>query len=242
MNDECLKIKAFEIQLKFIIQNYEIKSMILTWLGHSCFKIQDKTGVDGITVVTDPYDKKIGFKAPNFEAQIVTVSHDHYDHNDAKSLRGDPYIINSAGEYDVKGVAVQGVESYHDDKKGKERGINIIYRIEVDDVSVSHLGDLGHSLDDKQLDVLVGTDILLIPVGNKYTINAKKAVEVIAQIEPRIVIPMHYQMPGLTIEGLDSVDKFIKELGIKPTEEDKLRISKKDLPAEDMELVILKKV
>lgn len=215
--------------------------MILTYLGHSCFKIQDKTGPDGITVVTDPYDKKIGFKAPNFEADIVTISHDHYDHNNAGSLRGEPYVIDSAGEYDVKGIAVQGVESYHDEKEGKERGVNVIYRIEIDDIYISHLGDLGHVLDNKQLEVLVGTDILLIPVGGKYTIDAKKAVEVVAQVEPRIVIPMHYDMPGLKVEGLDKVDKFIKEIGIKPTEEDKLRISKKDLPAEDMELVVLKK-
>ena len=219
----------------------DTKYMILTWLGHSCFKIQDKTSADGITVVTDPYDKKVGFKAPNFEADVVTISHDHYDHNNAKSLRGEPFVIKAAGEYDVKGVAVQGVESYHDDKEGKDRGINVIYRIEIDDISIAHLGDLGHPLDDKQLDVLVGTDILLIPVGGKYTIDAKKAVEVVAQVEPRIVIPMHYNIPGLAIEGLDKVDKFLKEIGIKPTEEDKLRISKKDLPVEDMEVVILKK-
>jgi L-ascorbate metabolism protein UlaG (beta-lactamase superfamily) len=215
--------------------------MILSYLGHSCFKIQDKTGTDGITVVTDPYDKKIGFKAPNFEADIVTVSHDHYDHNNAKSLRGEPFVIRAAGEYDVKGVAVQGVESYHDDKEGKDRGVNVVYRLEIDDISISHLGDLGHILDNKQLEVLVGTDILLVPVGGKYTLDAKKAVEVVSQVEPRIVIPMHYKLPGLAVEGLDGVDKFIKEMGIKPTEEDKLRIAKKDLPAEDMELLVLKK-
>lgn len=215
--------------------------MLLTWLGHSCFKLQDKVGPDGVTLVTDPYDKEIGFKVPNFEADIVTVSHDHHDHNNVSALRGTPYLISSAGEYDVKGVVVQGVESYHDEKTGKDRGLNIIYRIEIDDISVSHLGDLGHQLEDKQLEVLVGTDILLIPVGGKFTIDAKKAVEVIAQVEPRIVIPMHYALPGLTVKDLDGVDKFIKELGLKPSEEDKLKISKKDLPVEDMELVVMKK-
>ena len=211
--------------------------MIITWIGHSCFKIQDKIGPDGITVVTDPFDKTVGLKVPNFEADIVTVSHDHYDHNNAKSLRGEPFVIDGAGEYDVKGVLVHGVSSQHGGEKKEE---NIIYRFEVDGISISHLGDLGHVLDNKQLEVVVGTDILMIPVGGKYTIDAKKAVEVVSQIEPRIVIPMHYKMPGLKITDIEGVDKFVKEMGLKPTEEEKLKISKKDLPQEDMELVILK--
>jgi L-ascorbate metabolism protein UlaG (beta-lactamase superfamily) len=192
-----------------------------------------------VTVVTDPFDKKVGLKAPNFEADIVTVSHGHYDHNNVGSLRGEPFVIDTAGEYDKKDVAVQGIDSYHDAKQGAERGKNIIYRIDIDNMSVAHLGDLGHILDTKQLERLEGTDILLIPVGGKYTIDAKKAVEVIGQIEPRIVIPMHYKVKGLKVDGLDGVEKFIKEIGLKPTYEDKLKISKKDLPQEDMELVIL---
>ena len=105
----------------------------------------------------------------------------------------------------MSGITIQGVESYHDSSSGKDRGVNIIYRIEIDDISVTHLGDLGHVLDNKQLEVLNGTDILLIPVGGKYTLDAKKAVEVVSQIEPRIVIPMHYKIPGLKIdiEGVD---------------------------------------
>lgn len=217
---------------------YCIKFMIITWQGHSCFKIQDKSGPEGITVVTDPFDKKIGLKAPNFEADIVTVSHNHFDHNNVKSLRGKPMVIDCPGEYDFKDILVEGVDSYHDDKNGKERGDNTIFRIEIDDISVTHLGDLGQALDANQLEKLVGTDILLIPVGGKYTIDAKKAVEVISQIEPRIVIPMHYKVKGLTID-IDSVDKFIKELGLPVTREEKLKISKKDLPQDDMELVVL---
>ncbi len=213
--------------------------MIITYIGHSCFKIQDKTGSEGVTVVTDPFDKKIGLKAPNFEADIVTVSHDHYDHNNVGAIRGNPFIIDTAGEYDKKDVAVQGIDSYHDAKEGAERGKNIIYRIDIDDISVAHLGDLGHILNTKQLERLEGTDILLIPVGGKYTIDAKKAAEVVGQIEPRIVIPMHYNVKGLKVDGLDGVDKFVKEIGLKPTYEDKLKISKKDLPQEDTELVIL---
>lgn len=212
--------------------------MIITWQGHSCFKIQDKIGPDGITLVTDPFNKEIGLKVPNFEADIVTVSHDHDDHNNVGALRGNPFVINCAGEYDFKGVLVEGIDSYHDESKGEKRGINVIYRFEVEDVSIVHLGDLGNSLDNTQLEKLAGTDILLIPVGGKYTLDAKKAVEVISQIEPRIVIPMHYKTEGVKID-IDPIDKFIKEIGVTPTYEEKLKISKKDLPQEDMELVIL---
>jgi len=214
--------------------------MIITWIGHSCFKIQDKTGPDGITLATDPFDKTVGFKVPNFEANIVTVSHNHYDHNNVKSLRGNPFVIDSAGEFDVKGVMVEGVESYHDAKEGAERGKNIIYRIEMDDITLVHLGDLGHILNDQQLERLAGADILMVPVGGKYTLDAKKAVEVVSQIEPRIVIPMHYKTKQSKIKDIEGVEKFIKELGLKPTEEEKLKISKKDLPQEDMELVVFK--
>ena len=212
--------------------------MIITWQGHSCFKIQDKVGPEGVTIVTDPFNKEVGLKVPNFEADIVTVSHQHDDHNNTDALRGHPFIIDCAGEYDFKGVLIEGVDSYHDEKEGAEHGGNIIYRIEIDDISVTHLGDLGHILSDAQLEKLVGTDILLIPVGDLYSLDAKKAVEVISQIEPRIIIPMHYKTKDVKF-NLDPIEKFIKEIGLTPTYEEKLKISKKDLPAEDMELVIL---
>ncbi|MEI6596632.1 MAG: MBL fold metallo-hydrolase [bacterium] len=212
--------------------------MYITWLGQSCFKFQDKIGSDGVTLITDPFGADAGLKVPHYEADIVTVSHGHHDHNNTGAIRGNPFIISTAGEYEIKGMFIEGVESAHDDKNGAERGENIIYRIEIEDISITHLGDLGHVLDTKQLEKLEGTDILLIPVGGKYTINAAKAVEVISQIEPRIVIPMHYKIPGLKAD-IDGVEKFIKELGIKPRQEEKLKIFKKDLPQEDMELVIL---
>jgi len=212
--------------------------MILTWLGHSCFKMQDKTGSDGVTVITDPFDKETGLKLPNYEADIVTVSHDHHDHNNVSALRGNPFVINCAGEYDVKNILIEGIDSYHDSNNGSDRGSNLIFRFEIDDISVVHLGDLGQVLDSTQLEKLAGTDILLIPVGGKYTLDAQKAVEVIAQVEPRIVIPMHYKTSDLKID-IEGVDKFIKEIGLTPSYEEKLKISKKDLPQEDMELVIL---
>ncbi|MFH1326059.1 MAG: MBL fold metallo-hydrolase [Candidatus Falkowbacteria bacterium] len=213
--------------------------MQIQYLGHSCFKLTGKSNDDSVTLVTDPFDKEYGLKVPNTEADIVTVSHQHKDHNNIKAIKGDPYVIDTAGEYEVKNVFIQGIDSLHDDKNGKDKGGNIIYRISIEDMVVTHLGDIGHVLDNKQIELLEGTDILLIPVGGNYTIDAKKAVEVINQIEPRMIIPMHYKVPGLIID-VDPVDKFIKEIGLKPTEEEKLKISKKDLPQEDMELIIFK--
>lgn len=207
--------------------------MIIQLIAHACFKIQDKTGADGVTIVTDPFDKSIGTKAPNFEANIITVSQKNKFHNNVKSLRGKPFVIDSAGEYDIKEILVQGVDA--DEKKDA----GLMFRVEVEGVSISHLGRLNKALSDKQLSVFSGTDILLIPIGGKDTLDAVKAAEVVAQIEPRIVIPMQYKTPGIKIDGLASVEKFVKEIGLKPTEEEKLKIVKKDLPQEDMELLIL---
>lgn len=212
--------------------------MFISYLGHSCFKIQDKVSSDGVTLVTDPFNKSLGLKVPNFEADIVTVSHAHEDHSNTDSLRGSPFVVDAPGEYEIKGVMIQGVESFHDDKKGAERGANIVFRIEVDGISIAHLGDLGHVLSDEELEQLGVIDILLIPVGGKDALDAKRAVEVVNQIEPRIVIPMHYKLPETKID-LDSVEKFVKELGVEPKREEKLKMNKKDLPQEGMDLMIL---
>ncbi len=212
--------------------------MTISYLGQSCFKLQDKLGPEGVTLVTDPFGKELGFKVPNFEADIVTVSHQHLDHNNSGALRGNPFVIDTPGEYDIKNVMVQGVETFHDAKGGAERGKNIVYRIEMDDLTIVHLGDLGHILTDEQLEQLDDVDILFIPVGGKVTLDAKMAVEVIGQLEPRIIIPMHFKFPGSKFE-LEPVEKFIKELGVQPRKEEKLKIAKKDLPQEGMELVIL---
>lgn len=214
--------------------------MIIQYFGQSCFKLSGKdTAGNPVEVVTDPFTKDYGLKMPALTADIVTVSHQHADHNNVEAVKGSPYVIDIPGEYDIKDVFVQGIPAYHDDQGGTERGDNIIFRFQIDDMSVVHLGDLGHVLTNEQLELLEGTDILLVPIGgNGYTINAERAVEVINQIEPRIVIPMHYDLPGLKVD-LDGVEEFIKKIGIKPTEEEKLKIMRKDLPAEDMEVVVL---
>ncbi len=207
--------------------------MNISYFGHSCFKIEEKINGENVVVVTDPFDKEVGLKVPNVEADIVTVSHEHSDHNNVSALRKNPFVINCAGEFDVKGVIVEGINSLH----GGDKGNNIIFRIDVEGVSLAHLGDLGDILDNKQLEKLGGVDILFVPVGGKYTLDAKKAVEVISQIEPRIVVPMHYKTKDSKID-IDGLDKFIKEIGIAVNYEDKLKINKKDLPVEDMRLVV----
>ena len=213
--------------------------MYITWLGHSSFRLQDKIGADGVSLVTDPFDpEKTGLKWQSLDADIVTISHQHADHNYLKGIKGSPFTVDCAGEYEFKGIYIEGVDSWHDKEGGKERGANVIYRMEVDDLTVTHLGDLGTPLDAKQIERLEGTDILLIPVGGLYTLDARAAVEVINQLEPRIIIPMHYLVPGLKYD-LAPLDKFIKELGLPPRYEDKLKISKRDLPIENSELVVL---
>ena len=220
--------------------------MQITWLGHACFKIQAKNNGEGITIITDPFDNSIGLKIAKQSADIVTISHQHYDHNNlgaiklirsSKNEQG-AFLIETPGEYEIKGVFIQGIPSFHDKKQGADRGINTIYRFEIEGISLAHLGDLGHILNDEQLEKLQGIDIVFIPVGGKYTIDGKEAAEVIQQIEPRIVIPMHYKVPELKLD-IDKVDNFLKEIGIKEEKLDKLKIVKKDLPQDKMRVILL---
>lgn len=210
--------------------------MRITWHGHSCFKIVTKDTV----IVTDPFSKDIGLKPIRCEADIVTVSHDHYDHNNTSSLRGSPFLINGPGEYEFKGVVIQGINSFHDEKQGKERGLNALFVMEAEDIRICHLGDLGQKeLTDKQIEFLGEIDILMIPVGGIYTIDSERAVAIINQIEPKIVIPMHYKIPNLTIK-LQGVDAFLKEIGVEKQVVDQLTIKKKDLSKEEMKVIIIK--
>ncbi|MFA7365013.1 MAG: MBL fold metallo-hydrolase [Patescibacteria group bacterium] len=215
--------------------------MLINYFGHSCFKIEEKINGNSVSLLTDPFDDSVGLKLPKIDADIVSVSHNHQDHSNTSAIKGNPFIIDCAGEYDVKGVIIEGVSSSHDEKDGKERGENIIFRFDIEGVSIVHLGDLGNVLNNKQIEKIGGVDILLIPVGGKYTLDYKKAIEVISQIEPRIVIPMHYKTESSKID-IDGIDKFIKEFGIVPRYEEKLKISKKDLPSEDTHLVIFNNI
>jgi len=214
--------------------------MNITWYGHSCFKLQSKD----IILITDPFDKKIGLKPPFGTADIVTVSHDHYDHNNFTTLKGNPFLIDSAGEYEIKKVSIRGIESYHDNENGKERGSNIIFVIEMEDINICHLGDLGQkSLQDKQIEKIGQVDILFIPIGGVFTLGWKEASNIISQIEPRIIIPMHYKIPGIKgdLLKLDDISNFSKEHGISSNDAvDKLNIKKKDLPQDEETVIIMK--
>jgi len=213
----------------------------MSWAGQSCFQISVSNSKDhSADIVIDPFNEEVGLKVPNFSADIVLITHDHHDHNNIKALKGEPFVISSPGEYEVKGVFIQGISSFHDDENGKKRGQNIIYTIEAEELRFCHLGDLGQKqLTDEQLDKIGQVDILMIPVGGEYTIDSSLASKIISQIEPRIIIPMHYALPKLKIK-LDSVEKFLKTMGklnIAPV--DKFTIKVSSLPKDGMEIVVL---
>ena len=207
--------------------------MTITWYGQSCFRLEAKEG----SVLIDPFDKEIGLKPPRIKDDIVLVSHQHYDHNAIDEANPEAFIIKNPGEYENHGIAIRGIQSFHDNKEGTERGLNTIYVLKAEELNICHLGDLGHILTDHQVEDIGDVYILMIPVGGTYTIYAKTAVEVINQIEPKIVIPMHYKISDLKIP-LDSPEKFVKELGLTPEKVEKYKIAKKLLPAEEIKLVM----
>ena len=187
----------------------------------------------------DPFSKEIGLRSPKIKDDLVLITHDHYDHSNTDNMEGEVFLVNTPGEYERKGIHVRGILSYHDNQEGVERGLNTIFVIKTEEMNVCHLGDLGQDkLNEKQLDEIGDVDILMIPVGGRYTIDGKTATEIISQIEPKVIIPMHYKINDLKID-LDGPEKFVKELGLTPEKvEDKYRIQKKNLPAEELKLVM----
>lgn len=212
--------------------------MDITPLGLSSFKIRGKNA----TIVTDPYDSAtVGLKFPKkVEADIVTVSHNHKDHNAIGAVEGAPFVVNAPGEYEIKGVSIMGFSSFHDEEKGAKRGRNTLFRIEVDGVSLLHLGDLGHVLAGEEVENLDGVDILMVPVGGTATIDAAKAMSIVKELEPMIVIPMHYGGVKLPFfSDFAPVSAFLKEMGLESvTPQPKLTISKDKLP-EQMQVIVL---
>lgn len=215
--------------------------MEITYLGHSSFKLKGKNG----TVITDPYDDKIGFSMPTVSADIVTSSHQHHDHNAVQKVNGtarrkQPFVVSFPGEYEVEGISVFGLTSYHDEEKGAKRGLNTIFTIFIDEITVCHLGDLGHELTASQIEEIGSVDVLLCPVGGGFTIDPKTAVKVIYQLEPSYVIPMHYRTAkhGEGFEEVKELAEFLKEYGMSPVAVPKLNVEKSRLP-EETELVVL---
>ncbi len=210
----------------------------IQYLGHSCFRLRGRDGV----VLTDPFGTQVGYDIGKPTAHIVTISHGHDDHNNieaVKSLREPLFVADGPGEYEVSNVLMTGVGTYHDDKKGEERGRNTVFVIHLDDVVFCHLGDLGHELTAAQVEEIGDVDVLFVPVGGNFTIDATLAATVIGQIEPRIAIPMHYAYAdGNPL--LAPVDKFMAEMGMKEfTPEDKLAVTASSLPAAEAQTRIL---
>jgi len=221
--------------------------MIISWYGHSCFKIQTrpKRGENEVIIFTDPFNKKIGLRSPAGNADIVTVSHSHSDHNNTSAFRGEPFTIDATGEYSIKGVHIEGIGSFHDNEEGAQRGRNTIFIFESEELRIAHLGDIGHILSERQVDTIGDLDVLMIPIGGNYTIDAKTAKEVIGQLEPKIIIPMHYMINGLKADIVDVSDEkeFLKLMGTKSNgAESKLVLKKKDLGEMENHLFVMKPI
>lgn len=183
--------------------------MDVTWHGHACFRLRGK----GATAVTDPYPASLGPKLARLEADLVTVSHPHENHANVAGVAKGAVVIDGPGEYEVKGVGVTGIPTYHDNVAGAEFGRNTVFLLEIDDVRVCHLGDLGHKLDEEATERLGTVDVLLVPVGGARTLNPALAAEVVRLVEPRYVVPMHFSFPGVKAQ-LGGVDTFLKEMGL----------------------------
>ena len=200
--------------------------MDITWLGHSCFRIKGSQAV----IITDPFPPELGYTLGKQTANIITLSHQHPSHSYAQGIGGEPRIIKGPGEYEISGILIIGIATFHDTQRGQVRGKNTVYVMEIDGVSVCHLGDLGHMLSTEQVEEIGNVNVLFLPVGGGSTINAAVAAEIILQLEPNAVVPMHYKTPAIKRE-LDSVDVFLKEMGIGQIEpRPKLTLSKSNLP------------
>ena len=183
--------------------------MRITWYGHACFKFDFSQGP---YVVTDPFDDHVGYPLCREEADVVTVSHAHSDHNYTESLRGNFTKITRPGLFTFDDLIVQGVKSYHDAENGGRRGDNVIYIFESDDVRIAHLGDLGHEPNLKQYAALTNIDVLLIPIGGYYTIDTDTALKIIDHVRPRVVIPMHFKTPLMDFPITDE-KRFVEKTG-----------------------------
>jgi len=196
-----------------------------------------------VKVLIDPFEDSLGLKLPTQEADIVLVTHGHPDHNNVKIAKGDPFVIDSPGEYEVKSVFVQGITTFHDDVGGKERGLNTVYTIAVEGITLCHMGDFGQKeLTPEQVEKIGQVDVLMIPVGGTYTINGKEAGKIISQIEPKIIIPMHYALPKLK-PNLAKVDEFLHIMGKKEIEpQGKLSLKARDVAGEkeEAEIVVMR--
>jgi len=217
--------------------------MIIAWRGQSFFELAIKNQENKeVKVAIDPYDESLGLKVPKVEAQILLISHSHLDHSNLKAVVGEPFLVQAPGEYEVQGVFIKGISALPGNNLGKERGMVTIYKIEAEEMKICHLSDLGQKeLTEEQLEEIGEVDILMVPVGGIDTIGAKEASSIISQIEPKLVIPMHYQIPKLKVK-LEGIEKFLKVMGVGLIEpEAQLKIKLADLPKEEETKIIILK-
>src|SRR2546427_3078703 len=207
--------------------------MDMTWLGHACFRLRGRE----VTLLTDPPDPKSGHAIPKTPAEVVTISHDHPGHSSLRSVGGEPVVLRSPGEYEVKECLVTGLASFHDEERGKSRGKNTVFVIRLDGVVVCHLGDLGHAMDEAELEALGDIDVLLVPIsGAEVNLTAAKAADVVHQFEPKVVVPMSFDSDG---KKETPFRRFLSEMGVKDVQPlPKLSVTRSNLPAE-MQLVVL---
>ncbi len=205
--------------------------MELTWYGLSCFRLTERKHA---SIVTDPYAPALGIELPNLKADVITVSHDARGHNYIKGVSGYQHVLNGPGEYEIGSVFITGIATNHDNN-----GLNnVLYMFDFGGITIAHLGDMQKVPTQTQIEALEEINVLLVPVGGGKSLNAAQAAELVSMLEPNIIIPMHYQIPGLKLE-LDAVDRFLKEMGVTdPKEEASLKISSTGLP-EETEIVIL---
>jgi len=213
-----------------------IMVMVITWYGQACLKIQS----GDIVIAVDPFAKEIGLAPPRFRADLTLITHGHYDHSNAESLAGEPFLVSGPGEYEVKGVLVRGIETYHDRVGGAERGLNTIYKVEVEEMTLLHMGDFGEErLREETLESIGDVDLLFVPVGGIYTVDAEGAGRVVKQIEPALVIPMHYKLPGLKPD-IAGVEPFLREMGSRDNKAvERLVLKKKDIPEKGKTTVVV---
>ncbi|HXT36502.1 MAG TPA: MBL fold metallo-hydrolase [Chloroflexota bacterium] len=204
----------------------------ISFLGHSCFRLRGKD----VTLITDPYQFALGRPPLRLQAEIVTISHDHPGHNNAAVVSGNPKVIQGPGEYEIRSVLITGVATFHDGVSGRERGRNTIYVIQMEDVRLCHLGDLGHVLNAEQIDEIGSVDVLFVPARGAV-LDMSRASEVISQIEPSIIVPMHFQ--AADEEGLASIEKFCHEMGLRQiVPQPKLAVTKTSIPQETQVIVM----
>ncbi len=205
------------------------------WLGHNCFRIRAREA----TVLTDPVDRSTGYAAAKQTADVVTISHEHKGHANLGLIKSEYQSVRGPGEYEMHDIFITGIRTYHDDERGKLRGYNTVYIIEVEGMRICHLGDLGHTLTEEQAEALSNVDILLVPAGGGDVISPVVAAEVATALEPKLVIPMQYQT-DIGDKSLGTVEDFCKHLGVPmPEAEDKLTLRASEL-TEVMRLVVLR--